>query len=218
MNAAAAKPAPARKVAGAPILSHSRPARTLATKAASPLTRPNSPKAVPRKRSGAVAEIRAASTPWVSPICRPHRPMPRKMAIKRRAEGEREVGGDQHEQAAQQQGPRADLVLEPARGIGAGRIDEAHRADDGRRPCQREPLIGCADDQEGFAEPRQRKHGAGDGDEPIGGAELLDVLGPQRRPALGFLLRRLLDAHHEDDHGQHRGDHGEPEHACGCRR
>jgi len=61
MNATVAKAAPARKVAGAPILSHSRPARTLAIKAASPVTRPNSPNAVPRRRSGAVAEISAAS-------------------------------------------------------------------------------------------------------------------------------------------------------------
>ena len=141
MNATAAKAAPARKVAGAPILSHSRPARTLATKAASPVTRPNSPK---RRATQAVRRGRRDQGREHA-LGEPHMQAPQADAEEdgneRRAEGEREVGGDQNEQAAQQQGPRADPVLEPTGGIGAGRKDEAHHADDGRRPCQREPLI-----------------------------------------------------------------------------
>src|SRR4029453_16755094 len=79
-RAMAAKAAPARNVAPAPIRSHRSPASTLAMSVASPATSPNRPNAVPRRRVGAVAAISAASTPCVRPICRPQSPTPTKTA------------------------------------------------------------------------------------------------------------------------------------------
>ena len=44
---------------------------TLASNMASPLTRLNTPKAVPRNCAGAVSATSADSSPCVSPMCRP---------------------------------------------------------------------------------------------------------------------------------------------------
>ena len=97
-------------------------------------------------------------------------------------------------------------------GIGACRIDEAHHRDDRRRPRQRQPGIARADDEEGFAEPRQREHRARGDDQPIGGAELADLLGHAAGPAPSLRHGGLLYAKHKDSDRQHRGDHREPEH------
>ena len=59
-----------------PITSHNAPATTLAASKATPLTRLNTPKAVPRNSAGAVSATSADSRPCVSPMCRPHSATP----------------------------------------------------------------------------------------------------------------------------------------------
>ncbi len=139
MNAAAAKAAPARKVASAPILSHSRPASTLAIRLASPVTRPNSPK---RRAAQAVRRGRrdqrrehALGEPHMQPPQADAEKDGEQATSRRPARGRRRSA---RSRPTQQQRPRADPVLEPARRIGACRIDEAHHRDDRRRPGQRE--------------------------------------------------------------------------------
>src|ERR1019366_2864996 len=58
--------APARNVPSGPILSHNAPATMLAASVATPLTRLNTPNAVPRSSAGAVSATSAASSPCVN--------------------------------------------------------------------------------------------------------------------------------------------------------
>src|SRR5450830_761881 len=76
ISAIAVNAAPARNVALGPATSHRAPATTLAASMATPLTRLNTPKAVPRNSAGAVSATSAASSPCVRPICRPHSATP----------------------------------------------------------------------------------------------------------------------------------------------
>lgn len=81
MQASRANIAPARKGASGPNISHSAPASMLAASNARPVTRLNMPKAVPRNSVGAASAISVARTPYVNPICRPHRLTPMARAI-----------------------------------------------------------------------------------------------------------------------------------------
>ena len=68
----AASAAPPRNTAPDPSRDHTSPAAELPTSTASPDTRLNAPKAVPRSAAGARSATIAASRPWLSPMCSPH--------------------------------------------------------------------------------------------------------------------------------------------------
>ena len=151
-KARTAKPAPAAKVAPAPILSQRSPASTLAPKAATPVMRPNTPKAVPRKCSGAVAAIERRE----HALGEAHMQPPQANAEK-----------DADERLSRNRARDLPRSGRRGRGSGAGarrscpagarldrrsREDEAHHGDHRRCPGDARPTCLRADDEKCLAE------------------------------------------------------------------
>lgn len=68
-----------------------------------------------------------------------------------------------------------------------------------------------AQDQEGFAEARERQHRAHADNDPISAADGLKVADFDRRFFSGGLVRRFANAHDEDQNGHQAGNQGDPE-------
>ena len=122
---------------------------------ATPPTRLNRPKAVPRSVAGADSATRAASRPWVSPMCR----SPQQQA--QGQPGQAIHAGRARSASTSTASPAASsrawlhAVGQHAHGIGRQGIDEIHRHQHQRDQRQRQMQLLRAQHQEGLAEARQ---------------------------------------------------------------
>ena len=129
-----------------------------------------------------------------------------------RAVCEHDIGGEQQDGPGHHQRLVARRVGELAERVGRQCIHDVHRHHHERHERDGHAAAHRAQHQERFAEAGQREHGADGDDPPVARAELRDDIAADRVDArLARRTRRLFDTEREQRHGQHAGNHGQPE-------
>ena len=127
------------------------------------------------------------------------------------AEGQHEIGDDEHDEAGDQQPDPANAVGKDAGRIGRERIDDAHHHHHHRHPGVGEPGGGGLEHEEGFREAGQHHGGAHRRHLPEGRAEGRRRAQVEARLLFALLaVWRILDAEGEEGHGNECRNAGHP--------
>ncbi len=135
-------------------------------------------------------------------------------AAKVRHQGQRQIGSGQQDQSRRKQSPAIEAVGQHPGGIGRQRINDVHPDENGGHPHHAQPNILGAQDQEGFAETRQRKYDADHHHAPVDRPEAFDRLDTQWifGPADTGWPRRFLDREQDQRQRQKCRNDRDPEH------